>query len=100
MNDFADTLRRHRRLIILRALAGFPGYAANESVIEDVLDKFRVTSTRDQVRTELAWLQEQGFVVIEDIADLMLATITLAGADIAAGKRVHPDIEKPAPRKR
>ncbi len=98
--DYADTLRRHRRLSILRMLAGAPGYSANESLIEDVLDKFRVTSTRDQVRTELGWLSDQGFVSVEDIGGLMIATITQNGADVATGKRVHPDIEKPAPPRR
>lgn len=97
---YADTLRRHRRLTILRALSGLPGYSANESVIEGVLERFRVTSTRDQVRTEFGWLADQGFVSLEDIEGYHIVTITQAGVDIAAGKRVHPDIEKPAPKKR
>lgn len=98
--DYTDTLRRHRRLTILRALSVAPGYSANESLIEDVLDRFRVTSTRDQVRTELHWLADQGFITVEDIGDLLIASIAQAGLDVAEGKRVHPDIEKPAPKRR
>jgi hypothetical protein len=100
MNDYADTLRRHRRLVILRTLAGIPGYAANESIVEDALDRWRVMSTRDQVRTELVWLADQGFVTNEAIGDFMMATITQAGLDVSQGKRLHPDIEKPAPPKK
>jgi hypothetical protein len=100
MNDYADVLRRHRRLTILRELSKMPGYSTNESILEAALDRYRVTSTRDQVRTELGWLGDQGFVTVEDIGGaFMIATMTQAGGDIASGKRVHPDIEKPAPRK-
>jgi len=97
--DYADTLRRHRRLTILRTLSAIPGYSTNESIIEDACDRFRVTSTRDQVRTELGWLAEQGFVTNEIIGDYMIATLTQGGLDIVSGKRVHPDIEKPAPKR-
>lgn len=98
--SFADTLRRHRRITILRTLAEAPSYGANESLISAVLDQFRVTSSRDQVRTELGWLADQGFVTNETIGDLLVTTITQDGLDVASGRRVHPDVEKPAPRKR
>lgn len=97
--SYADTLRRHRRLTILRALAGAPGYSANESVVATICDQWRVTGTRDQVRTELGWLADQGFVANETIGDYLIATITQAGLDVATGRRIHPDVEKPAPRR-
>jgi Fe2+ or Zn2+ uptake regulation protein len=98
--SYADTMRRHRRLTILRTLADAPGYASNESIIQQVLDTYRVSSTRDQVRTELTWLAEQGLLAVEDVGGVfMVATITQGGLEISGGKRVHPDIEKPAPRK-
>ena len=97
--DYADTLRRHRRSTILRALVSAPSYSGNESVLFDVCQAWRVPSTRDQVRTELLWLRDQGFVQVEDIAGYMMATITEAGGDIAEGRRTHPDIQKPSPKK-
>lgn len=97
--DYADTLRRHRRLTILRGLAAMPAYSTNESIVAAICDEYRVTSTRDQVRTELGWLQEQGLVSNQVVGDLIISTITQGGLDIAAGKRVHADIEKPAPRR-
>lgn len=98
--SYADHLRRHRRITILRTLESAPQYGANESLLHDVLDQLRVISTRDQVRTELLWLQEQGFVSVETVFDLMTATISEAGSEIANGRRVHPDIEKPSPKRR
>lgn len=99
-HDFADTLRRHRRLAILRALATAPEYSANESMLMSVMTALRITSTRDQIRTDLGWLADQGFVTTASIFDLMAATMTEAGGDIAVGRRVHPDIEKPSPKRR
>ena len=100
MNDYADYLRRHRRLSILRTLEMAPGYQSNESMITQVLNKLAIATTRDQVRTELVWLGEQGYVTTEEVAGLLIAEATLAGQEIALGRRVHPDIEKPSPRKK
>lgn len=97
--SFADFLRRHRRITILKTLSGAPGYVANESVLDDMLGAHGVTSTRDQIRTELAWLREQGFVTLEEPGGFMVATITQNGEEIAIGRRVHPDVEKPAPKR-
>jgi len=100
MNDYTAHLRRHRRLSILRMLSTAPECRANESLITDVLNQFAIISTRDQVRTELGWLQEQGFVAIEIMGDLMVAEITEGGLEVAGGRRTHPDVQKPGPRKR
>lgn len=97
--DFAGLMSRHRRLVLLRGLASAPNYSANESILTGICDQWRVTSTRDQVRTDLGWLSDQGMVVNEIIGDYLISTLTQAGHDVAAGKRVHPDIEKPAPRR-
>ena len=64
MNDYGTTLRKHRRLAILRFLKECDGYAANSSIIRDVVNGVGVTSTTDQVTTELAWLREQGLMVL------------------------------------
>jgi Fe2+ or Zn2+ uptake regulation protein len=96
---YADFLRRHRRIAILRTLSAAPGYVANESVLDDVLTAHGVTSTRDQIRTELAWLCELGFVTLEQPGGFMVATITQSGEEIATGRRVHPDVEKPSPKR-
>lgn len=100
MNDYADYLRRHRRLSILRTLESAPQYKSNESLITQVLNTLGIASTRDQVRTELLWLAEQGFVTTEDVAGLLIAEATQGGQEIALGRRVHPDVEKPSARKK
>lgn len=98
--DYADTLRRARRRVILEILADTPDGQSGELFIEPVLNSRRIRSDRDQVRTELAWLRDQGLVDIEDVAGDMYATILAGGRAIAEAKRVHPDIEKRPDRRR
>lgn len=96
--SYADTIRKHRRLAILRHLAECSDYTSNASILVDVLDGVGVTSTRDQVVTELAWLKEQGFVTIEDRGFFVIAEATRAGVEIAQGRGTHPEIQRPSPR--
>lgn len=99
--DYATTIRRHRRLAILRFLADSPGYTSNESLITDVLnsDDIGIQSSRDQVRTEVQWLAEQGFATIGGSTDFMVAVATVAGVDVARGRAAHSDIQRPSPRR-
>lgn len=74
MTDYGDTLRRHRRLSILRHLSACAEYTSNASILVDVLRGVGVPSTRAQVVTELAWLAENGFAAIDDRGDFVIAT--------------------------
>jgi hypothetical protein len=96
--SYANTVRKHRRLAILRHLEACVDYTSNASILGDVLDGVGVTSTRDQVITELAWLKENGFVSYEDRADFIVAEATRRGVEIARGIATHPEIQRPGPR--
>lgn len=71
-----DALTAHLRLSILRTLAGAPGYKANSSVIHSVATEFGLVTSRDRIRTELAWMAEQGLVACQDMVGLTVATLT------------------------
>jgi hypothetical protein len=96
--SLADTWREHLRISILRVLETAPGYAANDSILVDVLrGELRFGCSRDQVRSELAWLAEQGLVTAEAIsARLTVATLTGRGQDVAAGISTHPGVKRPS----
>ena len=98
MSDYSDTLRRHRRLAILRHLSACAEYTSNGSILVDVLRGVGVTSTRAQVTTELAWLDENGMVTLDDRGDFVIAAATGRGVEIARGQASHPDIQRPRPR--
>lgn len=95
--SYVDHLRKHRRLSILRTLDGAPSYASNESILTGMVNQFRIMSTRDQVRSEIVWLAEQGLVTTEDLSGLLIVTATQRGIEIAQGITSHPDIARRSP---
>ena len=95
---YAETVRKHRRLAILRHLEMCTDYTSNASILVDVLDGVGVTSSRDQVVTELAWLRENGFVSYVDTAEFLVVEATARGVEIARGRATHPEIQRPSPR--
>jgi hypothetical protein len=95
MTHYADFLRHDMRLVILRLLVEMPGYRANSSVLNTALDNFGHTASRDQVKTELHWLAEQGAMTLADMGPVLVATLTERGQDIAAGRACVPGIKRP-----
>ncbi len=101
MSDYQETLRRHRRLAILRFLEASPTFTSNVSILTDVLnsDAIGINTSRDQTTTELGWLEEMGFVTLAGQSDFRVVTSTARGVDIALGRATHPDIQRPSPRR-
>lgn len=95
IKTFAERLHEDRRLVLLRILAELPGYRANSSVLALALDSFGHSVSRDYVRTELAWLQEQGLVRLEDMGPVQLATLTERGHDVTRGAVIVPGVARP-----
>ena len=85
---FAERMAEDRRLVILRTLESCSGYETNESIIAMMLDDFGHRVSRDQVRTDLAWLKEQGLVTVEEIATVQIATMTQRGLETATGMKL------------
>lgn len=100
MSGFAEFVTEDRRLAILRLLEGQVSYTANESVIDAALERLGHRVPRDVVRSDLAWLAEQGLVSTEMVAGtVMVATATERGADVAKGHARHPGVKRPSPRR-
>ncbi|MGF6098884.1 ArsR family transcriptional regulator [Pseudomonas sp. 18175] len=95
MTPYSDFIRQDVRLVILRLLAEMAAYRANSSVLTMALDSYGHTLSRDQVKTELHWLAEQGALSISDVGPVLVATLTERGQDIAAGRARVPGIKRP-----
>ena len=95
MSKYAQFLSEDRRLVILRVLAELPSYRTNSSVLVSLLGNFGHSPSRDQVKTELQWLAEQALVAVDDVSDVLVATLTERGADVAAGRAIVPGVKKP-----
>ncbi len=98
MTDYHATLSKHRRLAILRHLEACTDYTSNASILVDVLDGVGVTSSRDQVVTDLSWLKENGFVSYTETGAFVVVEATSRGVEIARGRATHPGIQRPSPR--
>lgn len=99
MSKFAERWREERRLVILRLLSEQPGYRSNSSILHAGLMHLGVPASRDEVTTDLHWLQEQGLLTLDQATEnVTVATITARGHDVASGMAVVPGISKPAPR--
>lgn len=89
--------REHRRIAILRHLAGCAEYVGNAAILLDVLNGIGVPTSSAQVLGELSWLADQGLLRLDDRGDFVVAELTAAGLDVAAGRAVYPGIRRPAP---
>jgi hypothetical protein len=94
--NFAERRTEDRRLVILRLLENTPGYEAGESMLHIALMDFGHEVSRDQVRSDLAWLEEQGLVRSNQIASVMIARATQRGIDVAQGRATAPGVKRPA----
>ena len=93
--SFAEYLRKGVRLVALRVLSETPGFRANSSVLFNLLDQFGHAVTRDQVKTELRWLSEQGLVELDEAGSVLVAKLTERGQDVAEGRAVVDGVARP-----
>jgi repressor of nif and glnA expression len=90
-----ERLTEDRRLVVLRLLQEMPANRSNSSVIADSLNLWGHHVSRDYVRTQLRWLEEQGLVSIEDLDGVLVVTLTERGHDVATGAAVVDGVKKP-----
>ena len=96
MSDYPDHVIEDQRLVILRTLNELNGMS-NDSVLHDTLKKLGHRVSRDQVKTQMYWLNEQGLIDIESILSTDVATLTSRGVDVADGSIKTPGVKKPRP---
>jgi Fe2+ or Zn2+ uptake regulation protein len=93
--DFAQHLRHDQRLVLLRILSEMPSYRSNSSVLVGLMEQLGHTMTRDQVKTELRWLAEQGLLTAVDAGVVIVATLDERGQDVADGRAKVDGIARP-----
>ena len=95
--SYQKLLQEDRRLVLLRLLMESDHYSANEHLLRAALDRFGHNVGRDLLRSEFAWLKEQGLVTIHDAADVQVVKLTGRGHDVADGRSVVPGVKRPEP---
>lgn len=94
---FSDLISADIRLLMLQTLEQGGGYSHNEYVLADALAMLGHRVSGDRVRTELAWLAEQGLVALSDVSGIMVARLTERGQDVSLGRGSVPGVKRPRP---
>jgi len=96
--SLAKLMEEDRRLAILRLLESQQGYHRNDRVVPDALSRLGHAVSRDQVRTDFAWLDEVGLLSVEVVLDRVhIAKLTSRGVDVAKGLATVPGVKRPRP---
>lgn len=97
MIAYNELIDADRRLVMLRVLVEDAGYSQNEYVIQTCLEALGHNVSQDRLRTDLAWLAEQGLITVETVANVRVARLTGRGADVAEGRTTVPGVKRPRP---
>lgn len=98
MTNYQTTIMEDRRLSLLLVLNQTPGYSANAFLLRDAISQiYGHNASLDQVRSDIAWLTEQGLVTSRTVGEVTLATLTARGVDAATGRANVPGVKKPMP---
>lgn len=100
--SYAEMVTADRRLALLRILKEAPGYSANDSVLHTALESIGHKASRDTVRADMTWLDEQELVRLESMPvpggrEILVAAMRERGLDVATGRARHPGVKTPAP---
>ncbi len=100
---YAADLLADQRLMLLQALEAAAGYSLPERALGRFLGSMAAPLSADGLRTQLAWLEEQGLLSISkvqplpDAAPEWTARIASRGLDVVAGLARVPGVARPRP---
>lgn len=95
--SFAEFQAADRRLVLLRALEAAAQYRANAFLLRRYCDSLGHVAGADVIARDLAHLAGLGLLELEQTGDVMVATLTVRGLDVATGRTEVPGVAKPAP---
>nr|WP_240546876.1 ArsR family transcriptional regulator [Alloalcanivorax xenomutans] len=81
----------------MRLLSKDDHYSTNEYLLKSGLHAYGHNVGTDLLRTELAWLAEQGLVVVDEISAVQIPKLTGRGLDVAMGSTIVPGVKRPQP---
>ena len=87
-----------RRLVFLMLLAQMSDYASPHYAIRDALAQIGHAVSHDKIKTDAAWLAEQGLIIITRPTEVLeVYKLTPRGRDVATGMAVVPGVKQPEP---
>jgi hypothetical protein len=95
--SFAQFEQEDRRLVLLRMLAEDADYKVNTIILQQGLELYGHSVSRDKLHTEVAWLAEQELVKFDQLNSVKIVTLTQRGLDISQGRASVPGVKRPGP---
>lgn len=95
MNSFADHMVADRRLTMLRVLLSSVSYSSNTTALQTMTARLGYSVSQDRIQTDVGWLVEQGLATTEDIAGLLVVTLTQRGQDVVERRVIVPGVARP-----
>ncbi|WP_445157393.1 VpaChn25_0724 family phage protein [Halomonas sp. E14] len=95
--SYERILSEDRRLQILRLLDQSSGYSASAHLLGSALGSLGHSVSQDRLLADLDWLAEQDLVTVEDVGSVAVATLTVRGGDVAAGRARVRGVKRPLP---
>lgn len=89
----AELAEIDRRRAVLSTLFFAPGYRLPQRAVRDQVEQIGYTASMDRIRTDCAWLAEQGLISLEG----EVATLSARGEDVVMGRTQTPGVRRPAP---
>jgi len=87
-----------RRLVFLKLLETQSDYALPHFALRDALAQLGHSVSLDKVKTDAAWLEEQGLITVNRPAPgLEVYKLTARGKDVAENRAVVPGVKQPEP---
>ncbi len=95
--SFENQLKEEMRLVLLRLLNELPGYRGNSSTLHSGLHRWGLCFSRDQVKTELYWLKDQGCLSIElDDPAVLVVKLSERGQDVVENRTRVSGVKRPS----
>lgn len=95
--NFETKLKEEMRLVMLRLLNELPSYRGNSSTLHGGLNHYGLSFSRDQVKTELYWLKDQGCVEIElENPNVIVVKLKERGQDVVENRTKVHGIKRPS----
>lgn len=95
--NYRDAVTADRLLVILQTLVKSADFTTNEVVLLASLSELGHRVSRDMLRTDLAWLEEQGLLLAQQPSGVWVVTLTSRGYDASLGLARVPGIARPRP---
>ncbi len=92
-----DIIREDARLIILRELHAQANYALNDSLLQQTLEGFGISKTREWVREEIAYLERVGAVSRTAAGSVVVARLLAKGVEHVERRLVIEGVKRPSP---